>query len=100
MKDLIKDLAEMAVDEAYGAHKYAKLAIQHKHDQPKMAEAVANMAMQELTHSETLLNSAKTILDSHPADDGMSYLFEYLHEKAMDESTATKVCLDKYRAMT
>lgn len=99
MKDLIKDLAEMAVDEAYGAHKYAKLAVQHKHDQPKMAEAVANMAMQELTHSETLLNSAKTMLESNK-DDGMSYLFEYLHEKAMDESTATKVCLEKYRAMT
>ena len=98
MNDLIKNLAEMAVDEAYGAHKYAKLAIQNKHDQPKMAEAVANMAGQELTHAETLLNSAKAMLDAHP-DDKMAYLYDYLHEKTMDESVATRACLDKYRAM-
>lgn len=107
MMELVKMLAETAVEEAEGAHKYAKLAVQNKHEYPAMADAVANMALQELAHGDTLMKSAQTILDSNKPQtteenaehDALKYIFDYLKEKQLDEATATKVCLEKYRTM-
>lgn len=103
MHDMVRDLGEMAVDEAYGAHKYAKLAVENKQNYPQMAEAVAVMASQELQHAETLLKTAKMILDNHKGTtehhEGVEYLYKYMHDKTWEEIEATKVCLEKYKQM-
>ena len=108
MRETIKMLGEMAVDEASGAHKYAKLAVENKFVHPKMAEAVSVMATQELGHADTLLTTAHAIMNecktsgkSTPEElAATEYLFEYLKEKHDDLVVATKVCLEKYKTMT
>lgn len=102
MHDMVRDLGEMAVDEAYGAHNYAKLAVENKKEYPQMADAVATMASQEVQHAETLLKNAKLILDSHQKDEhyeGVKYLYNYMHDKTWEQIEATKVCLEKYKLM-
>ena len=102
MEEMIRNLGEMAIDEVYGAHNYAKLAYENKKHYPQMAEAVANMAPQELGHAEMLIRSARTMLDSHKdhADyDKVNYLLGYFEEKVMDVSVETKACLEKYKSL-
>lgn len=107
MGDMIKMLAEMSVDEAWGACKYAKLAVENKHDQPAMAQSVSDLANQELGHMTTLMAIADNMLaamevstpEQEEHKQATSIIVHYLKEKQAAKAVEARMYLEQYRTM-
>ena len=107
MIETIKHLAEMALDEAEGACHYAKLAVENKKDHPVMAEAVANLAAQELTHMSTLMQIAEKMTNEmghETSDDKLHYeiatmIVDWAREKQSEKAAMAKMHLEQYKSM-
>lgn len=104
---MIKSLANMAVEEAEGACKYAKLAVENKRENPVMAEAVANLATQELTHMTTLMQVAdKMAANIHPETsdekarhEAVMMFLDWTKEKQSEKATMAHMHLEQYKSM-
>lgn len=102
MEDMIKRLAEMALEESEGACHYAKRAAIHKEDYPNLAQALYDISGQEQNHAAMLAVEAKRLLEKLESEDEAAYgrertIYEYLREKWVEHINAAKTYQAQYR---
>ena len=100
--DIAKKLAELAVDEAWGACRYARMAVTHR-PHPNIAATIATITDQELAHSEMLLAAAESVLSSlDPETDeykATSAVMDYIRDMQAEKVNEAKRYLAQYRGM-
>lgn len=92
---LIKKLSEYIEEELHGAKKYAKCALKHKDKDPELAKTFHNMSLQEMEHVNELHKQVVAIIDKYRKEGGeppapMMAVYNYLHEKHIDEAAEIK----------
>lgn len=80
-----------------GAQEYAKCALNVKDEDRSLAEAYISMAMQEISHADTLSSHAARIVSEYPDDECMHHIWEWEHEKLIDRMADSKILIDMYR---
>lgn len=98
--NMIKKLSEMAVDETFGALKYAKMAVRKKTEHPEIAATLYKMSDEELTHAATLHSMATAELEKCKKDNPVEAvtagtLYDYLYEMQAEKTAEVK----SYQAM-
>ena len=100
---IIKKISEMIIDEAEGAKCYAKKALMYKDERPALAKMFYQLANEELDHVNTLHSAVVNLIDEYKAEKGeppeaMMAVYEYLHEKQIEEVAEVKAMLTEYRS--
>ena len=91
----IKMLVENIEEELEDAEKYAKAALYHKHTDSEMSRMFADLARQELAHSEILHGHAVRLIRMQrekgtevPA--AMQAVWDWEHERMVEHTTKIK----------
>lgn len=99
---IIKKLADLINDELEGAEEYIKCALLHKEDNPSLAKVFYDISMQEMHHVEMLHAEIVKMIEKHRQEKGeppavMLAVWEYAHEKHIEESKEIKLLQAEYR---
>lgn len=102
MEDMIKRLAEMALEEAVSACHYAKRAAIHKEDYQSLAQTLYDISGQEMNHAALLAGEAKKLLErledqDETAANRVRVLYEYLREQWTEKLNSAKTYQTQYR---
>ena len=99
LKEIIGDIGESLEN----AECYAKEAVKHKEQFPALASTYARIAQDELNHVDMLHRHAVEMIESKerswaevPAS--MRDVWEWEHEKQIDEAADVRRLLDMYKA--
>ena len=100
---IIKKMSEMIMDEVEGAECYAKMALKYKEEDPTLARMFYTLANDEMGHMDTLHSAVTTIIKEYRAEHGeppeaMMAVYDYLHEKQIEEAAEVKAMLMEYKA--
>ena len=92
---IIKKLSEYIEEELHGAKKYAKCALKHKDKDPELAKTFHSMSLQEMEHVNELHKQVVAAIDKYRKESGeppapMMAVYNYLHEKHIDEAAEIK----------
>lgn len=94
----IKILSEQIREELEDAEKYAKAALYNKHLDSELSQVYAELARQELAHSQMLHNQAVRLIKAErekgvepPAS--MQAVWDWQHEKMIDHTAKIKMLL-------
>ena len=99
---IIKQLTEMIMDEAKGAHEYAKKAVYHKDSDPDLASMFYVLANEELDHVGVLHSAVVKIIEEYRKEHGeppaaMQAVYDYIHEQQIDEVGETRALLMEFK---
>lgn len=99
---IIKKLSNMIEDELEGAEKYAECANKYKDERPELARVFYELANEELKHIDKLHSAVVSIINEYREKEGeppasMQAVYDYLHEKQIEERRDIKSLLDMYR---
>ena len=99
---IIKKISEMIMDEAEGAECYAKKALMYKDERPDIEKMFYNLANEELGHVNVLHNAVVELSEEYRKENGeppeaMKAVYDYLHEKQIEEVAEVKSMLAEYR---
>lgn len=99
---MIKKIIDQIYDELEGAEEYIECAMKEKNDHPNIANMYYEMSLMEMSHVDklhsavvTLINEVKAKGEEPPAH--MMAIYEYEHEKIMEEATEIKVMQEMYK---
>ena len=99
---MIKKIIDQIYDELEGAEEYIECAIKEKNEHPSIANMYYEMSLMEMSHVDklhgavtTLINEAKAKGEEVPPT--MMAIYEYEHEKIMEEATEIKVMQEMYK---
>lgn len=100
---IIKKLSEYIEEEIGDAEKYAECALKTKQDYPQVSELFYMLSGEELTHMERLHQQVKTLIEEYRQEKGeppkeMMAIYNFLHEKFIDEVKGIKILQDMYRS--
>lgn len=98
----IKWLAENIREELEDAEKYAKAALKHKDDNRPLSAALADLARQEIEHSEILHSHAVKIIRDKQAMGvetpvAMQAVWDWEHEHMIEHTAKVKHLIDMLR---
>lgn len=98
---LIRDLSERIEDEIKGVKIYAKMAIEVKEEHPVLADMLYSISRQESEHVSKLHDGVASLITEFRRDKGeppkeMLAVYEYLHEKHIDDFNDAKRYQDIY----
>ena len=101
---LIKDITEMIADELDGAEEYAKLAVMHKSDMPVLAKTFYDISTDEMRHVDLLHAEVVKLIEEHRKTKGeppasMMAVYDYLHDKHIEEAKEVKVLQNHYKGI-
>ena len=101
---IIKCLADQISDELEDAQKYIELAMKWRSEQPETADLFYELSKEELGHMEKLHDAVQELIEKIRDEEGeppkdMMTLYEYLHEKHIEEATEIKVKQGMYQMM-
>lgn len=101
MKEL-KEVIRNIYDELEDAEKYAKAAVRVKTAQPELASVYYRLANEEMGHMETLHKQATEMIEAvkrtgREVPVEMRVIWEWEHEKMMDEAADVKRMLEMYK---
>jgi rubrerythrin len=99
---IIKKLSAFIEDEIEGAEDYAKCALKYRDERPDLARMFYNMANQEMGHMNELHSAVVNIIAEYRQRDGeppapMMAVYDYLHEKHIEEAAKVKSLIDMYK---
>jgi ferritin len=99
---IIKELSEHIGDEIEGAEEYIKAALKYKDDHPDIARILYEMSMDEMHHMELLHGEVVKLISEHRKTKGeppaaMLAVYEYLHEKHIEEAAEVRVYQAHFR---
>lgn len=89
-------IVEEIYDEIMDAQKYIKCAIKHKQDDRPLSEIYHNLAKQELTHANMLIEYVPKIT---MLDDNIRMMWERDHERMMNWMSDVKMRLEQLHEM-
>lgn len=101
---LIRDLEELIDEEIHDVKKYAKMAAEHKHDHPALAQVLFNISVQEEGHQSAIHNEVVKIIEDHRKNHGeppvaMMAVYEYLHNRSIDKMAEARRYQEMYKNM-
>ena len=93
---LIAKLSDMIEEELGDAEKYIRCAIDHKDDEPDLANAFARISTEEMGHVEILHKQVVALIDEYRREHGdppekMQGIYDYLHKKHMKQANEIKI---------
>ena len=98
---IIKQLCEYIEDEIHDAEKYIKHALEVRDEYPDIAEMMNLLSAEEMKHMQMLHNQVVKIIDNYRKTVGeppkeMLAVYDYLHQKYIDEAKEVKVLQQMY----
>lgn len=95
----IKQLVEDISEELKGASHYAKLATKYRDEDRELSDTYAKKSSDELTHVNDFHAHVARLIKSHKATGkevppAMQAVWDWEHEKMMDETARVKSLLD------
>ena len=99
---LIKKLSEHIEEEIEGATCYAKWAIELKDSNRGLADTLYNISLDEMKHMSLLHDAVVKVIEEYRKTDGeppapMMAVYDYLHEKHIEEAQEAKNYQSMYR---
>lgn len=99
---IIKALSEHISEEIEDAEAYVKAALKHKEDHPDLARLLYELSVDEMHHMELLHEEVVKLIAEHRKTKGeppaaMLAVYEYLHEKNIEEAAEVKVFQAHFR---
>ena len=96
---LIKKLSSMIEDEISGAEEYAKASLEYRDTRPELARLFHSLAETEMEHMNKLHKAVAEIIEEYRKENGeppasMLAVYDYLHEKHIEEAAEVKRLLD------
>ena len=93
---IIKCIAEKIQEEVKDANAYIDLAMEWKSEQPEAAAIFAQLSTEEIGHADRLHGLVMSLIRKYRDENGeppagMMALWEYLHEKHMQDAMQVKV---------
>lgn len=92
----------MIEDEIEGAECYVKMALKLKEERPELAKMFYNLSLDEMGHMSKLHDAVVDIITQYRKEEGeppaaMMAVYEYLHNKHIDEAAEVKVMQGMFR---
>lgn len=99
---LIKKLSEFIEDEIDGARCYAKVALELKEERPEMARRFYNRSLAEMQHADDMHADVVELIGEYRRANGeppeaMKALYEYLHEKHIEDALEVKLLQNTFK---
>lgn len=100
--EIIKKLSAMIEDELEGAEDYVKCALKHKEHHPELAKTFYEISTEEMRHVNMLHDQVTRLIQQYRKDHGeppaaMSAVYDYLHERHIEEAAEIKAMQAHYR---
>ena len=92
----------MIEDEISDAEKYARCAIKHKEDHPKLADLFYRLSQEEMNHMSLLHDAVAEMIADYRREHGeppkdMLAVYNYLHQKQIDRAIDVKGIQGMYK---
>lgn len=99
---IIEHLSDFIEEEIDGAEEYARCAVKHKDENPTLANAFYTMSLDELKHVTMLHDEVTKLINQYRNEhgevpEGMQAIYEYLHEKHIDDVNEVKMYQSQYK---
>ena len=99
---LIEKLSNMIEEEIGDAKKYAECALQHKDDDPALAQTFYTLSLEETRHMNMLHEAVVREIDEYRKEHGdppeyMQFLYDYLHKKQIQAANEVAVIQSRFR---
>ena len=100
--EIIKKISKQIEEELEGAEMYAKCALKYREENPTLAKTFFDISMDEMKHVDLLHGEVVKLIERHRATKGeppaaMMAVYEYLHEKQIEEANEVKMYQSQYR---
>ena len=94
----------MIEEELEDAEKYAKHALRFKESNPTLAKTFYDLSTDEMRHMGLLHDEVKKMIEAHRKEKGeppqpMQAIYDYLHQKHIDEAAEIKILQAEYRSV-
>lgn len=101
---IIKKLSEMINEEVEGAEHYAKCAVKYKDENPTLAKTFYDISVDEMRHVNLLHDEVVKLIEEYRKANGeppaaMMAVWEYMHEKQIEETNEVKQYQNQYRGV-
>ena len=99
---IIKKLCGMIGEEINDAEKYARCALNHKDDNPSLAELFYSLSLDEMKHMETLHKMVVRLIEEKRQSGveipiGMMEMYDYLHEQHIEHAKEVRMLQTMFR---
>lgn len=100
--EIIKKLSKMIEGELQDAEHYAKCALQQKEERPNLSRLFFSLSQEEMGHMQRLHDAVVEIIKEYREESGdppvpMQAVYDYLHEKQMEEAAEVKRYQEMYK---
>ena len=99
---IIQRLSERIEDEIRDAENYAKMALETKDDHPELSRTLYNISLQEMEHMRMLHDAVVNVIAEYRRVKGeppekMMAVYEYLHQKHIDDAAEARIVQNMYK---
>ena len=99
---IIKKLSDYIENEIDDAKKYARCSLEYKESEPNLSKLFYTLATEEMDHMSRLHKAVTEIIEEYLEKNGeppaqMQAVYDYLHEKHIDNATEVKTMLAMYK---
>ena len=101
---IIQKLSEYIKEELEGAECYAKKALKYREEYPTLAKTLYDMSIDEMKHVDLLHGEVVKLIENYRKEHGeppatMMAVYDYLHEKQIEEANEVRMYQNQYRGM-